>query len=64
MVAEKLNQEKISEFDLDTFMAIAKIRSDEQRSYSESMFKYINSFNKYERCYFKVYKRSYFTFTR
>ena len=49
IVAEELNQEKMNEFDPDIFMSIAKIRGDGKRPYSESMFKYINSFiNKYE----------------
>ena len=49
IVAEELNQEKMNEFDPDIFMAIAKIRGDGKRPYSESMFKYINSIiNKYE----------------
>ena len=47
-VAEELNQENMNEFDLDIFVAIAKIRSDGKRPYSESIFKYINSIKKYE----------------
>ena len=47
-VAEKLNQENMNEFDLEIFMAIAKIRRDGKRRYSESIFKYINSIKKYE----------------
>ena len=47
-VAETLNQENMNKFDLEIFMAIAKIRSDGKRPYSESIFKYINSINKYE----------------
>ena len=38
----------MNEFDLDKFMAIAKIRGDGKRPYSASIFKYINSINKYE----------------
>ena len=47
-VAETLNQENMNKFDLEIFMAIAKIRSDGKRPYSESIFKYINSIKKYE----------------
>ena len=47
-VAGELNQESMNEFDLYIFMAIAKIKSDGKRPYSESIFKYINSINKYE----------------
>ena len=45
---EELNQENMSEFDLDIFMANAKIRSDRKRPYSKSIVKYISSINKYE----------------
>ena len=38
----------MNEFDLDVFVAIAKIRSDGKGPYSEFIFKYINSTNKYE----------------
>ena len=47
-VAETLNQENMNKFDLEIFIAIAKIRSDGKRPYSESIFKYINSIKKYE----------------
>ena len=47
-VAEELSQENMNEFNLDIFMTIAKIRSDGKGSYLESIFKYINSINKYE----------------
>ena len=47
-VAFELNQENMNEFDLDIFMAIAKIRSDGKRPCSEYIFKYINSVNKNE----------------
>ena len=47
-LTDELNQENINEFDLDTFMAIAKIRRDGKIPYSEFMFKYINSIKKSE----------------
>ena len=40
-IADELNQENMNEFDLDIFMAIAKIRSDGKIPYSESIFKRI-----------------------
>ena len=47
-VAGELNKENVNEFELDIFMAIVKIRSDEKRPYLESIFIYISSINKYE----------------
>ena len=47
-VAEEMIRENLNEFDLKIFLAIAKIRNDRKRPYSESIFKYINSINKYE----------------
>ena len=48
IIAEELNQENMDEFDLDIFAAIAKVRNHGKRPYSKSIFKYINSINKYE----------------
>ena len=48
IIAEELNQENMDEFDLDIFAAIAKVRNHGTRPYSKSIFKYINSINKYE----------------
>ena len=48
IIAEELNQENMNEFDLDIFMAIARIRIDGKRPCSKSVFRYINSINKYE----------------
>ena len=47
-VVDELNQENMNEFDLDIFMALAKIRIDGKRPCSKSVFRYINSINKYE----------------
>ena len=47
-IAGELNKENVNEFELDIFMAIVKIRSDEKRRYLESIFIYISSINKYE----------------
>ena len=47
-VADEPNPENKNDFDLDIYLAIAKIRSDGKRPYSESIFKYINSVKKYK----------------
>ena len=47
IVAEELKQGNMNEFDLNIFIAFAKIRSDGKRPLSESIFKYLKSINKY-----------------